>query len=123
MPDMVSMRQLVQISVICEQYLDPQFMKALEHKMINEMTYRYKQDIFDLLENCLGLPELSGHFYQFMFEKLLQLLKKEGISGSDVVLMQKLFDGRIYFDSRLFDEELKENIAQRIDQNSAQEIT
>lgn len=50
-----------------------------------------------------------------MFEKLLQLFKKEGISGSDVVLMQKLFDGRIYFDSRLFDEELKENIAQRID--------
>jgi len=91
-------------------------MAELEKKLVNESDYKFKRDIFQVLEMCQGNRFFTHEFFQVMFEKIMQLVRVEGITPAELVNMKELLQGSVELEQcqEYFDREFIERLAQDI---------
>jgi hypothetical protein len=107
---------IVGATVLANEQLNLNFMAELEKKLVNESDYKFKRDIFQVLEMCQGNRFFTHEFFQVMFEKIMQLVRVEGITPAELVNMKELLQGSVELEQcqEYFDREFIERLAQDI---------
>ena len=90
---------------------DPNFIKALEKKLLYHTDINFLVDIFQIVEVTKQSDAFSHEFYSGFFEKAIQLMKVEKSGASDVVLVMKLFEDKTELLEEMLETGMKEQIA------------
>jgi hypothetical protein len=93
---------------------NPKFVQSLETKLLYHTQFEFLTDIFVIVEVAKQSEQFSREFYQGMFEKTVQMMKKEKGGSADVVLVMKLFEDKTELLEEMLEAGMKEHIAQDV---------